>query len=107
MLFIAGLVISTARAFAGMAVAGVVIALLCGFGLLPFDCRLWLAISAVIWLVAIHILILRQYDFKPPINDMERGYRNSMRTGALVGVGLALLLSFKLAPWIGSFAATS
>ncbi len=101
MLFIAGLVISAARAFAGMAVAGAVIAVLCGLGLLPFDCRYWLAFAAVIWLFYINIAIRRQGSFKSPENDVERGYRNFMRAGAVAGTGLALLLSFSLAPWIG------
>jgi hypothetical protein len=102
MLFIVGLVLSAARAFVGMAAAGVAVAVLCAYGLLPFDCRMWLALAALLWLIAINILILRQWHYKPPENDVERGYRNYMRLGAVAGIGLGLLLSFRLAPWFAS-----
>ncbi len=105
MLFIAGLILSAARAFVGMAVLGAVVALLCGTGLLPLDCRYWMALAACLWLLRIHIAIQRQGNFKPAANNVERGYRNFMRAGAVVGVGLGLLTSFSLSPWIGSLVA--
>lgn len=104
MLMIVGLILSAAWAFAATAVAGFAVALVCGFGVLPFDCRIWLGLTALAALAAGHVVTARRWSFAPPADDAERAYRKYMRIGGVLGVGLALLLSLRLAPWIGALA---